>query len=553
MRKKKNADAQAAFRARRANYIATLEETGLSPLYSVVSNASAIADQTPSPTSGYMAFIRLSTVFAISSNKLVTSLEQVVVQLQDSCRQKHNDNADLRRENDRLSAALDTLRRECREREKYLRAVWHSRRAVNGSGVTIDDFPPPPPSFAVSTSGTGSSSSSLGTPVQTPLAPPVSINHYTTAGANGSTADGLDVTSGLTAFDQTTTMSLAQAQDGYGEAPGSAYSDRSPVLTFMGPSARDQDEVNGRGAPMNLAKMPPYASYASAWTTSPTQTTAVAPGSDPLGNENGSSASQSPAAYIPSPTLTANEINYGAAAPRYTAPMHDASKGVVPGVDTVPYMLNNGDRSISPIATSPHAPMGHYPFAFPTTETQDHSDADYHSRLVTAPELRLHGGTADISAYGMNRRRTNTGPERPMLGTITSYNATKGEPGTSSPGAGGLQGPTSPVNGVRRRRDTGTSNGAVFGIEEHSSRSPSPPTSGHPLVSSTLAVIKAQAFGALRRTRARSTKKAADNGSVKLALGALEARAIGLGLAESDGQSPSNKRMRMSDDDGGQL
>ena len=30
LRKKKNADAQAAFRARRANYIATLEETGKS-------------------------------------------------------------------------------------------------------------------------------------------------------------------------------------------------------------------------------------------------------------------------------------------------------------------------------------------------------------------------------------------------------------------------------------------------------------------------------------------------------------------------------------------
>jgi len=29
LRKKKNADAQAAFRARRANYIATLEETGV--------------------------------------------------------------------------------------------------------------------------------------------------------------------------------------------------------------------------------------------------------------------------------------------------------------------------------------------------------------------------------------------------------------------------------------------------------------------------------------------------------------------------------------------
>lgn len=32
LRKKKNADAQAAFRARRANYIATLEETGWCPL-----------------------------------------------------------------------------------------------------------------------------------------------------------------------------------------------------------------------------------------------------------------------------------------------------------------------------------------------------------------------------------------------------------------------------------------------------------------------------------------------------------------------------------------
>lgn len=31
LRKKKNADAQAAFRARRANYIATLEETGAYP------------------------------------------------------------------------------------------------------------------------------------------------------------------------------------------------------------------------------------------------------------------------------------------------------------------------------------------------------------------------------------------------------------------------------------------------------------------------------------------------------------------------------------------
>ena len=36
MRKKKNADAQAAFRARRANYIATLEEAGKSHLHILI-------------------------------------------------------------------------------------------------------------------------------------------------------------------------------------------------------------------------------------------------------------------------------------------------------------------------------------------------------------------------------------------------------------------------------------------------------------------------------------------------------------------------------------
>ncbi|KAF8509827.1 hypothetical protein JB92DRAFT_2729306, partial [Gautieria morchelliformis] len=56
MRRKKNADAQAAFRARRANYIASLEET-------------------------------------------VTSLEAVVLSLQDTCREARNDADDLRHEN----------------------------------------------------------------------------------------------------------------------------------------------------------------------------------------------------------------------------------------------------------------------------------------------------------------------------------------------------------------------------------------------------------------------------------------------------------------------
>ena len=60
-------------------------------------------------------------------------------------------------------------------------------------------------------------------------------------------------------------------------------------------------------------------------------------------------------------------------------------------------------------------------------------------------------------------------------------------------------------------------------------------------MSGTLAVIKAQAFGALRRTRAR-TKKGAD-GAAKVAIEALEARGIGMGV------STGSKRPRLHDDD----
>jgi hypothetical protein len=60
----------------------------------------------------------------------------------------------------------------------------------------------------------------------------------------------------------------------------------------------------------------------------------------------------------------------------------------------------------------------------------------------------------------------------------------------------------------------------------NSARSSSP---GAPPLSGTLAVIKAQAFGALRRTRSRA-KRGADS-SAKVALEALEARGIGMGVS----------------------
>ncbi|KAF9270238.1 hypothetical protein L218DRAFT_952410 [Marasmius fiardii PR-910] len=86
LRKKKNADAQAAFRARRANYISTLEET-------------------------------------------VTNLESVVLQLQESCREARNEAQELRQENGRL-------RLQQKEREHFWRTMWSRKNQGDG-----DDFP----------------------------------------------------------------------------------------------------------------------------------------------------------------------------------------------------------------------------------------------------------------------------------------------------------------------------------------------------------------------------------------------------------------------------
>jgi thymidylate synthase len=82
LRKKKNADAQAAFRARRANYIAILEET-------------------------------------------VTNLESVVLELQTSCQENRNEVQELRDENSHLW-------HEFREREKFWSAVWQAGEKSQG-------------------------------------------------------------------------------------------------------------------------------------------------------------------------------------------------------------------------------------------------------------------------------------------------------------------------------------------------------------------------------------------------------------------------------------
>ncbi|RXW15479.1 hypothetical protein EST38_g10373 [Candolleomyces aberdarensis] len=74
LRKRKSADAQAAFRKKRANYISTLKEA-------------------------------------------VTSLESVIIQLQQSCRGSRTEVQDLQQQNARLHF-------DCQEREAYWRTLW---------------------------------------------------------------------------------------------------------------------------------------------------------------------------------------------------------------------------------------------------------------------------------------------------------------------------------------------------------------------------------------------------------------------------------------------
>ncbi|KAF8699437.1 hypothetical protein AX14_000963, partial [Amanita brunnescens Koide BX004] len=91
LKKKKNADAQAAFRTRRDNYIATLEET-------------------------------------------VTKLEFMMLELQGSCKDSCRDAGTLRNEN-------AYLRYKYREREKFWRTLWSAKK------TGPEELPPIPPLF----------------------------------------------------------------------------------------------------------------------------------------------------------------------------------------------------------------------------------------------------------------------------------------------------------------------------------------------------------------------------------------------------------------------
>ncbi|KAF9056185.1 hypothetical protein BJ165DRAFT_487151 [Panaeolus papilionaceus] len=431
LRKKKNADAQAAFRARRANYIATLEET-------------------------------------------VTSLENVVLQLQESWRESRNESLELRQENARL-------KHENREREKMLRMFYHSRKS--GQQPELDDLVPP--------------TSSLPSPF-----PP----HSQTQSSQS----------------QTTQHNLIHPNFNNSSVSFRPTEDHSTYpITADTPS----------GPPINhrTGRYTPYPSYSiqgspkdARWQVNQTLNASMNPESTSPPHP------QSPA-YLESPSITSADMTYpnrfnGDDQPKL--PLNTVLEGapyVFPNAErfhhnlaeSVPHSRSMSPSSSTPSSSSMPLTSSAFPFSFPNQpNSEDRTEFDYrrhslpHSSDVNihpaAPEMSLAVQPNDSMRYRVPRGSDSVTGHPSILSGAPSENGSQHDSGSldGDPGAR-----------ARSRMNT------IHSL----SRSPSP---GSGTISCTVAVIKAQAFGALRRTRAR-TKKSSE-GAAKVAMDVLEARGIGM-------------------------
>ncbi|KAJ3750356.1 hypothetical protein DFH05DRAFT_1455390 [Lentinula detonsa] len=216
--------------------------------------------------------------------------------------------------------------------------------------------------------------------------------------------------------------------------------------------------------------------------------------------------------------------------------------------------------SISPSSSTPPSSSSTsltspFPFTFNDTQAsvQDRPDFDYRRQTTQthgAELISLLGGTADVSAIA------STSANEGGVGSIFRGNSRRMNPVSDRssllpllpPTASGIAGSE---NGFQHASDGGDSSYPNQNrprprrIAAPPSRSPSPDDSA-PL-SGTLAVIKAQAFGALRRTRVRSKRPAED--PAKVSREVLESR--GLVSPDSLLQPGPTKRRRMNDDNNG--
>lgn len=426
----------------------------------------------------------------------VTNLEGVVLQLQESNGSLKSENTDLRNQNVQL-------RNEARDREKFWRALWQAR----STGM------PPDPSDEASLPSYAQlhHSSPMPTPSRLASVSPTTVGHYQDPRMHY-------------AVDPSSLASQA-----YPNATTNEYMQRSPALGFA-PSAA---AVAGPSRPQSVdpQRMPAYYTQYATDGSSPDDTWQQHGLPTPVTDRGHIDGSPSPT-YVESPSLTTSELAY----PSHCGP-NDDPKMPMNAVNQSPYMYT-ASRSTSPASTptstsSLSLAAAPYQFTFPEgTNVQDRPE--FAQRRPNpyfnprGPELTLHGGTADIPIgatmgdalrYRMTAR-ANTLPAAPQL-PYGRVDQTPQDAGSDEDEA---------QAGARSRPRRSTAPGGSG--PSRSSHSPSPP----PPISGTLAVIKAQAFGALRRTRGRSRRSS--DGAAKLSVEALSARGISL-------SGPAAKRQKL--------
>ncbi|KAG1736531.1 hypothetical protein EDB19DRAFT_1029010 [Suillus lakei] len=203
-----------------------------------------------------------------------------------------------------------------------------------------------------------------------------------------------------------------------------------------------------------------------------------------------------------SPTLTSPDV--------YANRSSEEQKTQLNHLETTPYLFPTS-RSISP--TSPTPPSSSsasltspFQFTFPADGpiTQDRAEFDYRRHSNThGADLTLHGGTANTSLLtaGSDDMRYRLGPCRanscpsPLLPSLPQFS---GSENGSHHEQGSSDGEAATYSKLRPRRGR--------------SRELRSPSLGAPPISGTLAVTKAQAFGALRRTRINTKKTSEGSG-----------------------------------------
>lgn len=404
-----------------------------------------------------------------------------MLQLQDSCREARRDAAILRTEN-------AYLRYEYREREKFWRTLWSAKKAGP------EELPPMPPLFYACAQPT---------PLPVSMNGHLHIQHY-----------GHDQLSYRTTDDPATVC------HGTYSGSGQHYQSHCSPLSYGA-----ADEITDETPQSLTARLSKYNGYSyavansrdGAWSSLTHNAAGVA--------QNNQQSHTPP--FGESPPL-ASYVS------RFTA---EDQKVPLNGLEAAPLVFPDS-RSLSPTSTPGSASTtsltSPFQFTFPENSVgQDRTDFDY--RRHTHPhgaEVALHGGTADVALAGANvdavryrqgTKRPPSSADRSLLSGLPLLAAD-----ACSPRDRGISDESCTLYSSSRLRNRRAS---------RSSRSPSP---NPPHLSGTLAVIKAQAFGALRRTRARG--KRTSDGAAKVAMDVLEARGIGVDVPPT-----GTKRARLDD------